>query len=369
MADYLHIVCFTAPSPPDYGGAFDLYYKIPELAKLGKKIILHYFDYKQGRGHQGLEPYCVEINRYDRKAFFRCLFTLQPYIVSSRLNRELIHRLNLDHHPVLLEGIHCTGIIPYLVNRKIVVRVHNDEAVYYKQLQQQESSIFKWIYFFCEALLLALYQKELSREPIFVFVSETDKELFRTKYQQQKQIFLPCFLPWQQINSLTGKGDYCLYHGNLSISENRRAAFWLAENIFKKINFPLVIAGKNANTLRSQLSANSNVCLIDNPSDEQLAGIIRNAHINILPSFNNTGVKLKLLHALFEGRFCITNAAGLKGSGLHSGMHIANDEAAMMRIVNQLLTTEFSEGDVTHRNQLKLIYNNNTNAATLNELL
>lgn len=166
-----------------------------------------------------------------------------------------------------------------------------------------------------------------------------------------------------------GSGDYCLYHGNLSVSENRRVAIWLAENIFKKINFPFVIAGKNANTLRSQLSTNPNISLVDNPSNEQLSVIIRNAHINILPSFNNTGVKLKLLHALFEGRFCITNEAGLKGTGLHSGMHIANDEATTIRLVNQLLTKEFSEEDVKHRQELTQIYNNSTNAATLNELL
>ncbi len=32
-----------------------------------------------------------------------------------------------------------------------------------------------------------------------------------------------------------GKGNYILYHGNLSVSENYNAALWLIENVFSKI--------------------------------------------------------------------------------------------------------------------------------------
>ncbi|MBO9682721.1 MAG: glycosyltransferase, partial [Flavisolibacter sp.] len=314
MSEFLHIVSLTAPSPPDYGGAFDLFYKVPALANLGKKIILHYFDYKEGRGHEGLEPYCLEINKYKRTGFLKSLSALKPYIVSSRIESKLIDRLRRDDYPVLLEGIHCTGIIPYLGNRKIIVRVHNDEAEYYRQLQQNEQNVFKNLYFSYESLLLSHYQKKLSKEPTFVFVSEKDKEKFEKKYHQKKGVFLPCFLPWQTIHSLTGKGHYCLYHGNLAISENGRAALWLAEKIFSRIDFPFIIAGKNASALKGRLPANLNLKLIENPSDQELSELITGAHINVLPSFNSTGVKLKLLHALFEGRFCVTNEAGIAGT-------------------------------------------------------
>lgn len=368
MSEYLHIVSLIAPSPPDFGGAFDLFYKIPALAKAGKKIILHYFDYKEGRGVEGLEQYCVEINKYNRTVFLKSLLTLKPYIVSSRIEAELIHRLNRDDYSVLLEGIHCTGIIPSLNKRKILVRVHNDEAEYYHQLYQNESNVLKSFYFLYEATLLKLYQKKLSTAPTFVFVSEEDKEIFNTKYHQPNQIFLPCFLPWQTINSLTGKGDYCLYHGNLSISENIHAALWLA-SLFSQIDFPLIIAGKNANELKDKIPENSNIKLVDNPSDEELTSLIGNAHINVLPSFNNTGVKLKFIHALFEGRFCITNEAGAKGSGLHSGFQIANDNESMIQLIKELLTKEFTRENIAERNEIVQPYNNNLNAEKLIELL
>ena len=42
------------------------------------------------------------------------------------------------------------------------------------------------------------------------------------------------------------------------------------------------------------------VCLIANPSEEEIQDLISKAQVNILPSFNCTGVKLKLLTALFN---------------------------------------------------------------------
>lgn len=367
MSEYVHIVCLDAPSPPDYGGVFDLYYKIPALANLGKKIILHYFHYKGGRGHEGLESYCEEVNVYPRSVFLKSLLMLKPYIVSSRMEPDLIHRLNRDDYPVILEGIHCTGLLPHLHKRKVVVRVHNNEAVYYRQLLENESNIFRSLYFLYESSLLFRHQKKLSEEASYVFVSETDKEIFKEEYQLPKQFFLPCFVPWQEVRSLTGKGNYCLYHGNLSISENKAAALWLAETIFPQIDFSLVIAGKNADNLKNEFP--EKVRIVNDPGDEELSELIQHAHINVLPSFNSTGVKLKLIHALFEGRFCLTNHAGANGSGLEQLVITAASNEEWIQAIHEIISKEFTSELLMQRHQILDIYNNQLNAEKLNALL
>ncbi len=367
MSDYIHIVSLMAPSPPDFGGAFDLYYKIPALSKAGEKIILHYFNYQEGRGHEGLEAFCEEIYTYERSVFLKSLLTLKPYIVSSRIEPELIHRLNRDDYPVLLEGIHCTGIIPHLRNRKIIVRIHNDEAEYYKNLFESEPNLLKSFYFYYESVLLSQYQKKLSKEAFFAFVSESDQEAFTEKYHLSNSAFVPCFVPWQTIRSKTGKGEYCLYHGNLTVSENVKAAIWLAEFIFPQIDFPLVIAGKNAKALENQLP--STIQLVNNPSDEELSELIENAHINVLPSFNNTGVKLKLIHTLFDGRFCVTNESGITGSGLDAAAVVANDNESTIQLIKELLLKEFSEENMQARKKIMQVYDNATNIEKLIALL
>ena len=58
--------------------------------------------------------------------------------------------------------------------------------------------------------------------------------------------------------------------------------------------------------------------------------LIGKAHINVLPSFNATGIKLKLVNALFNGRHCLVNEATAEGSGLESACFVAHDADEMM---------------------------------------
>jgi hypothetical protein len=370
VSEYVHIVCLDAPAPPDYGGAIDMFYKIPALHAAGKKIILHYFDYKENRNAHGLEPFCVEINSYKRSVFLKSLLTLKPHIISSRIEPELIHRLNRDDYPVLLEGLHCSGIIPHLdARKKIVVRVHNNEAEYYEALSGTESNLFRKLYFLYEAALLSHYQKKLPGKAMYAFISSVDKEVFKENYKQQQQQFLPAFIPWQTILSKAGKGEYCLYHGNLFISENYQAALWLIENVFSKLDMPLMIAGKNANSLRNQWSDNDRIQLIDSPSDEELNHLIQTAHINVLPSVNATGVKLKLLHALFEGRFCISNYNGVTGNGIEQQVTLAESADDWINAIEQKRLVEFTDEMIEERKNILSVYSNLLNAQKLNALL
>jgi hypothetical protein len=63
-----------------------------------------------------------------------------------------------------MEGIHCTGILPYLKpSKKIIIRVHNNEAVYYEKLEKSEDNLLKRFYFKREAKLLKGYQHAIQK--------------------------------------------------------------------------------------------------------------------------------------------------------------------------------------------------------------
>ena len=108
-----------------------------------------------------------------------------------------------------------------------------------------------------------------------------------------------------------------MYHGNLSINENEEAAEWLLKNVFNNLAIPFVIAGKiPSQRLEALAHPHEHTCLVANPSEKEMQDMIAKAQINILPSFNNTGIKLKLLNALYSGRHCLVNKAGVEGPGL-----------------------------------------------------
>ena len=132
---HVHIITHDVPWPADYGGVIDLFYKLKALHAQGVNIHLHCFT--QGRMPQEeLNKYCFSVNYYQRKKNISRFSLSIPFIVNSRVNDALIVNLQKDNYPVLLEGIHCTYYLNnnQLTNRKVIVRLHNTEFEYYKQL-------------------------------------------------------------------------------------------------------------------------------------------------------------------------------------------------------------------------------------------
>ena len=155
----------------------------------------------------------------------------------------------------------------------------------------------------------------------------------------------------------------------MAVSENEEAALWLIQNVFNHAPVPFVIAGNGVSArLKNAAAQNKKVRLIDGPSMQQIDELIQQAHINVLPSMNNTGVKLKLLNALLNGRFCITNANGVKGSKIGSGLHIADNPAEWIQLIETIKCQGFSASQVEERQHILSLYNNGKNARKLNAI-
>lgn len=369
---HLHIVTHDIPWPADYGGVIDLFYKIQTLHHLGVKIHLHCFTQKY-KPQTELNQYCYTINYYQRKKNIGSFSFHIPFIVNSRKDNQLIKNLQKDRYPVLLEGIHCTYYlhIGALNNRKIMVRLHNVEFEYYKNLAKHESFLPKKIYYLQESRLLKKYEYSLVRKAVFATVSRHDLDMYRHVFNAVNIVYIPVFLPHKFITAKTGKDCFCLYHGNLSVNENEAAVIWLLQEVFKDLPIPFIIAGKAPSPkLKHIIKERSQTYLVPNPSEEDMQELIVNAQIQIIPSFNNTGIKLKLLNALFNGRHCLVNEACVKGSDLQDVCHIASDAVAFKKIIVELYQKPFTGQDIIKRGELLCRqYNNEKNALTLMSFL
>jgi len=373
MNRHLHIVCLDTPWPADYGGAIDMLYRIKALYEEGIKIHLHYFSYNERGNPNELNQFCESIHIYQRKKVHRGFSFRLPYIVSSRINSSLIENLNRDNYPILLEGVHCTGILSFLntENRKIVIRLHNDESEYYRQLASSEKSWVKKLYFLNESRLLKKYQLTLPQTLTYACINNADAIYFNKKYGLKNVFFLPAFTPYEQVKGIEGQGSFCLYHGNLSVPENERAATWLLEKVFSKIKVPFVVAGKNpSKRLETLAHLYMHTCIVANPTDTEINDLVQKAHVNILPSFSNTGIKIKLLHALFEGRHCVVNEAMVQDTGLEPACHIGANAEAFAAIITQLHHLPYGEEETRLRKKLLGdLYNTGNNARLLIQYL
>ena len=371
MNKHLHIVCLDTPWPADYGGAIDMMNRIRMLHEQGVRIHLHYFSYNDRGTPNELNQFCETINIYERETFKKGFSFKLPFIVSSRINAQLIDRLKQDNHPILLEGIHCTGILPQLdlSSRKIIVRMHNEESIYYRELARVEPTLPKKLYFLHESHLLKKYASHLPKECLYACVSGNDMQFLEKAYHLDNVRFLPTFPSWQKVSGEEGQGNFCLYHGNLSVPENEKAALWLLCNVVTKSRAPFIIAGKKpSKRLLKVAELCQHTCLVADPSEAEMNDLVRKAHIHVLPCFNKqvTGIRLKLLHALFEGRHCVVNDPMVAGTGLEDACHIGNSANALASIIMQLYHQPYTREEKILRKQLLGdTYNNEKNAREL----
>lgn len=370
MEKHLHIISFDVPYPADYGGVVDVFYTIQALYHAGIRIHLHCFEY--GRGQQPeLEALCASVQYYPRLSGHKCVSPNLPYIVASRSNPELLDNLLKDDYPILAQGVHCTYLLndPRFANRKITVRLCNAEYTYYQHLYHATpvTSLFRKLYYRHESGRLKAYEQQIAPKVLFLALSEQDVARYRQELQAPKIAFLPPMLPYSEVTSKDGVGCFCLYHGNLSVSENEKAAIWLLQKVFNDLKVPLVIAGKNPSAKLERVAMqHPHACLVGDPSEQEMQDMIGKAQINILPSFNNTGIKLKLLNALFNGRHCVVNEATVQSTGLEPTCHIGNNAQAFKSLVMQLYHQPFGEEEIRLRNKLLLdSFDNKRNAQRL----
>lgn len=363
---HLHIIAFDVPYPPNYGGVIDVFYKIKELHRLGLRLHLHIIEYPGRDRAPQLENYCDSVVYYPRLTGIKSAFKLQPYIVQSRRSPEMIKNLLKDDYPILFEGLHSCSYIddPRLNDRLLIYRESNIEHQYYYNLFKAERHWGKKAYFLMESFKLFAFQRKLSHADIMLVVSKADRDYLQEQFPDKEVHFLPSFHANTTVTSAEGKGDYFLYHGNIEVPENELAAIFLIRKVFAGTNHKLIIAGMNPPKSIFQLaSKNKNIVVYANPEEVLMFKLIREAQANILVTFQASGLKLKLLNTLYNGRFCIVNNSMLNGTDLDELCHIGDTPEALTQIINNIVNKDFTRDLISIREEiLRKNFSNSVNA-------
>jgi hypothetical protein len=366
----LHIITLNVPYPPDYGGMVDSFYRLHELSRLGIDIHLHCFYYGRNRSDK-IGALCSSVNYYKRHTGLFSFLSSEPYIVHSRRSSSLIRNLNRDEYPILFDGLHTTHYLrhPSLRTRKKYIRMHNVEHSYYRSLCRIEKKFLKKAYLMIESARLKRYEKIISLAD-GVFAISVPDQIYCRKLNT-KSYMMPAFHAFTKSAALPGYGDYILYHGDLSVSTNAEMASIIAEKVFSRLNIRCIVAGKDPPLSLSKIIGRlSNAELISNPGHEEMLLLVQNAHINILPVLENNGFKLKLLHALFAGRYCIINKTASAGNNLSEFCIVADSVDQIPELATEIMKHEFNpEMIISRKRMLMEIFDNEKNAIKIVELI
>jgi len=373
MDKIINLVSINIPWPANYGGVIDIYYKIKALHDCGVKIILHCFEYERPHAPE-LEDVCEEVHYYRRRTGLLSNMTYLPYNVYSRKDKRLIDNLLKNDYPIVFEGLHTCYYLndKRLKGRFKVFRECNIEHDYYREIGKAERNIIKKCFFYIEAMRFKWYQKNVADAELMVAVSQTDTDYLRKEFPDNKVEFVPCFHGNDDITSIAGQSDFILYHGKLSVKENEKAALYLIENIFCNMTpYRCIIAGMDpSSVLLKAASRYENISVEANPTVERINELISTAQINLLVTFQDTGLKLKLLNSLFTGRHIVVNPMMLAGSGLDNLCHIADTPEKMTEVCRELMDKPFSTDILDERRKLLFpVFSNEYQAKRLIDMI
>ena len=262
----------------------------------------------------------------------------------------------------MFEGLHTMATLSTenLVV-KAYVRTHNIEHEYFYGLAKSESNIFKKSFFYSEGWKLKHFEKQLSKADGIFTISPHEQKYFSSIYGRKCE-YVPAFHQTKTIENYTKKGDFILYHGDLRVSDNVKAALFLID-VYKNSNYKFVIASSSKDkSVLTEIEKHKNIEFRDIPNQEFLEELFAKAHINTLLTFQKTGIKLKLLNSLYQGKFIIVNSKMIEDTGLETLCELANTKEEILQKTEQLFTLDFTDIEIKSRKE-KLIAFNPTESA------
>ena len=369
MKKTIHIVSFDVPFPANYGGVIDVFFKLKALHRLGLKIILHTFEYGKGKSTE-LEKYCEQIFYYKRSKSPLNLLSSKPFIVKSRSNSNLIKNLLKDQNPILFEGLHTTyPLNDYdFKNRIILIRTHNIEHKYYLGLAKSESKLHRKSFFKQEAKKLKSYEKILQKATYILTISPYEQRYFKNKFGNKAK-YIPVFHKNNNVKNLSGKGKFALYHGDLRVADNFKACKFLFE-VFKDLEYPLIVAGNYKHPdIVNEIKLYKNISFVKPDESKKLEELFKETQVNVLPTFQKTGIKLKLIYALFESRFCVVNNAMVEDTGLENLCKIADCNTEFKEKIRWCFENEYGKDEIEKRKKTLRQFDNQKNALKIINLI
>ena len=217
------------------------------------------------------------------------------------------------------------------------------------------------MFFLLESIKLKRFENILEKATGIFSISPFEQAYFTKKYGA-KTFYIPVFHATTNLTQTDEKGDFILYHGDLRIADNIRAALFLID-VYKNTPYQFVVASscKNKSVLK-QIKKYHNLNFKEIPTQESLEQLFNKAQINTLFTFQKTGIKLKLLNTLHQGKHIISNTQMTEDTGLESLCELANTKKEILEKTSKLLEQTFSKNHVIARKEKLLDFNTLENA-------
>ena len=365
----LHVIAFQNPYPPRYGGLIDVFYKLKALHEIGFEIYLHFFTTDNSAIHDDLHAVVSKIFVYPSQSNKLLHLLPLPFSVISRNHPQLLENLKMTVAPILFESYRTTFLVAKdcLPNHRKFLRMHNIEHDYFWGIASSEPAVLRKLAYYLEGFKYKGYQKVLNKFDHILTLSHADQEY--TKNRVDHTTFMPVFHGNDAVISLDGFGEFCLFHGDLSIADNRKSLIFVA-NVFKQNpDWQLVIAASTNEVFVQKIIGKAQNIRFENLLDfDHLKSLLARAHINISWSFQQSGTKLKVINCLYNSRFSIINENIVDDPAIENLCHVVTNETELTNKIRLLNATAFNEFE-NRKQVLELNLSNQKSVEKLKQII
>jgi glycosyltransferase involved in cell wall biosynthesis len=385
------IVCSDFPYPADHGGRVDTWGRIKVLAELGWKIHLVVCG-KEMPSEVEMKVvyrYVEDIKLCERGRKLVDLLHVNPMQVQSR-NELRVVNIDEDYDYVLLEGDYVYPILnnPHINHDNVILRVHNDEEVYFNALARSTKNRLHKLYYHMESIKFkALQKRMLQKVDKYLFISNKEFETFQNLHPAAQSLFLPP--PVTRDTFLTSKfqNKHVIFIGSLFMPNNREAIEWYLTHIhplmLKESDYKFIVAGNSRKQSLSWLESYDMTNVVVHDTPESLDDIYASGYLFVNPMRNGAGVKLKTIEAIQNGLPVISTSIGYEGTGLVHNKHImvADKPEEFYRCMKQLIdnpaeakallesSQQFIRNHYDHKNVLKGYINSLNDSVQMKQVL
>jgi len=328
------LVAMDFPYPPGHGAAVDIWTRLLVLEEMGYRVDLLATVNEMPNPHlmRTVREHVGNLWIVRRRGALRSVLSFLPFQVRSRMDLENI-QLDHSYDAIVLESEYVAAFLKHPAARraKLILRLHNEQVGYFRDLAEGAKSWLKKLYYYSESLRFRCFSPRVIRKcDLLWFISDSERQqhVDNNPQHKSKSYFVPTQVNPKTLRPFVGGGRTVLFVGTLTITHNIDAVAWFIEKVHPLLNelegYAFQVAGRTAGKpipqLKQLVHQHKHVLLEEDPV--VLDGLYQNAAVFVNPVICGAGVKIKLVQALEAGMPVVSTSMGMEGTGFKPSIHL-----------------------------------------------
>ena len=348
------------PYPPDDGGKFDTFMVLKALSKHFDIYLLYIGGYEETLNKLLKEAGLKSVYNFKKDTknstigLFLNIFSSKPYTIrkyhshklykyiENIVRKEKIEIVFIDHLHMAYYGL----LLKKYLNIPIVLREHNVESEFWKELYNEEKSFIKKLIYKWQTQKTLRYEKKVVKEfDLCLMISAIDEKKIKEVAPDVITVAISTPIDLGFYFSTQKAVPHSIaFVGNFSWPPNIQGIVWFLDKVWPEIksiykDSKLFIIGKNPPEELKRIRTKG---VVVTGYVKDIRPWISMSEVFVVPIFWGGGIKIKILEAMAMGKIVVTTEIGARGVGAEDGkdMVIANTREEFFNKISNLFKNQ-----------------------------